>query len=219
MQDNGTYRSPGGMDATSASAYVRQIGGDGFKVVWHHTDPDKLIGSSQYNSFRRTVDGGATWTSGTVGLEDVGEDNAPFISWLGNSKKSPNILYAVGRQGVWRSPDFGATWDLKPIGTGWAFNNLSRVTVSEADPTIIWAGSGMTSAARLHYSEDSGNSFTPVNNFAGQSLGNITNIATHPTQRRTAFALFSFSNGPKILRTTDGGENWEDIHVRGSTAR
>jgi photosystem II stability/assembly factor-like uncharacterized protein len=211
MQDNGTYRSPGGMDATSASAYVRQIGGDGFKVVWHHTDPDKLIGSSQYNSFRRTVDGGATWTSGTVGLEDVGEDNAPFISWLGNSKKSPNILYAVGRQGVWRSPDFGATWDLKPIGTGWAFNNLSRVTVSEADPTIIWAGSGMTSAARLHYSEDSGNSFTPVNNFAGQSLGNITNIATHPTQRRTAFALFSFSNGPKILRTTDGGENWEDI--------
>jgi hypothetical protein len=144
-------------------------------------------------------------------LEDVGEDNAPFITWLANSKKSPNILYAVGRQGVWRSPDFGASWELKPLGSGWAFNNLSRVAVSEADPTIVWAGSGMTGAARVHYSEDSGETFTTVNNFAGASLGNISNLATHPTQRKTAFALFSFSDGPKILRTINGGDTWEDI--------
>ncbi len=218
MQDNGTYRSPAGQEANTSSAYLRQIGGDGFKVAWHHTDPDKIIGSSQYNSFRITTDGGASWTSGASGLEDVGEDNAPFITWLANSKKSPNILYAVGRQGVWRSPDFGATWQLKPISSGWAFNNLSRVAVSEADPTIVWAGSGMTSAARLHYSDDSGNSFTPVNNYSGGSMGNVTNLATHPNQRKTAFALFSFSDAPKILRTMDGGDNWEDISGFGNNA-
>ena len=72
----------------TASAYIRQIGGDGFKVAWHHTDPDKMIGSSQFNGFRRTIDGGATWTIATVGLEDVGENKAPFISWLANSKKA-----------------------------------------------------------------------------------------------------------------------------------
>jgi hypothetical protein len=83
--------------------------------------------------------------------------------------------------------------------------------VSEADPTIVWAGSGMTSAARLHYSENSGESFTTVNNYAGTTLGNISNIATHPTQRKTAFALFSFSDAPKILRTMDGGDSWQDI--------
>ncbi len=211
MQDNGTYRSPSGEDASSTSAYIRQVGGDGFRVAWHHTDPDRMIGSSQYNGFRRTTDGGVTWTSGTSGLEDVGEDNAPFISWLGNSKKSPNILFAVGRQGVWRSPDFGGSWELKPISTGWAFNNLSRVVVSEADPTIVWAGSGMTSAARIHYSEDSGENFSVVNNYSGAPLGNLSNIATHPTQRKTAFVLFSFSDAPKIIRTMDGGESWEDI--------
>ncbi len=218
LQDNGTYRSPSGQEANTASAYIRQIGGDGFKVAWHHTDPNKMIGSSQYNGFRRTIDGGATWTIGTTGLEDVGENKAPFISWLANSKKSPNILYAVGQQGVWRSPDFGASWELKPISSGWAFNNLSRVVISEADPTIVWAGSGMTSAARIHYSHDSGNNFTAVNNFSGESLGNITNLATHPNQRKTAFALFSFSDGPKILRTMDGGDNWEDISGFGSNA-
>jgi photosystem II stability/assembly factor-like uncharacterized protein len=217
-QDNGTYRSPSAEEASDVSAYVRQIGGDGFRAVWHYTDPDRIIGSSQYNGFRRTTDGGATWTTGTTGLEDIGEDNAPFVSWLANSKKSPNILYAVGRQGVWRSPDFGGSWELKPIGSGWAFNNLSRVTVSEADPTIIWAGSGMTSAARLHFSDDGGDTFTAVSNYSGAPLGNITNIATHPTQRRTAYAIFSFSDGPKILRTMDAGDTWEDISGFGNSA-
>jgi photosystem II stability/assembly factor-like uncharacterized protein len=211
MQDNGTYRSPASEDATSASSYVRQIGGDGFKAVWHYTDPNRIIGSSQYNNFRRTENGGASWTSGTSGLEDVGEDNAPFISWLANSKKSPNILFAVGRQGVWRSPDFGASWELTAVNNQWTFNNLSRVEISKADPTVVWAGSGMTPIARLHISEDSGNTFTAVNNYDGAPLGNISGIATHPTQRRTAYALFSFSDGPKILRTTDGGQSWEDI--------
>jgi len=211
MQDNGTYRSPSGEEASASTSYFRQVGGDGFRVAWHYTDPNKMIGSSQYNGFRRSVNGGSTWTSGTTGLEDVGEDQAPFITWLANSKKSPNILYAVGRQGVWRSPDFGASWELKPVGSGWTFNNLSRVVVSEADPTIVWAGSGMTSAARLHYSENSGETFNMVNNYSDASLGNITNLATHPTQRKTAYALFSFSDGPKILRTMDGGDTWEDI--------
>jgi len=210
-QDNGTYRSPGGQDAVDGSDYIRQVGGDGFRVAWHHTDPDRIIASSQYNGFRRTLDGGDSWISATTGLGDTGEGNAPFITWVANSKKSPNILYAVGRQGVWRSPDFGGSWELKPISAGWAFNNLSRVVVSEADPTIVWAGSGMTPASRLHYSENSGETFVPVNNYDGAVLGGITNIATHPTQRKTAYALFSFSDGPKILRTLDGGENWEDI--------
>ncbi|GJM28883.1 MAG: hypothetical protein DHS20C17_15180 [Cyclobacteriaceae bacterium] len=211
MQDNGTYRSPSGQEASEASAYIRQVGGDGFRVAWHFTDPDKMLASSQYNGFRRSIDGGNSWTSATTDLGDTGEDNAPFITWLTNSKKSPNIVYAVGRQGVWRSPDFGGSWELKPLNSRWAFNDLSRVVVSEADPTIVWAGSGMTTAARLHYSEDSGETFTAVNNYAGTSLGNISNIATHPTQRRTAFALFSFSDAPKILRTLDGGDTWEDI--------
>ena len=218
MQDNGTYRSPSGQDANENSSYIRQVGGDGFKVAWHHTDPDMIVASSQYNGFRRTTDGGASWTSGTIGLDDVGEDNAPFISWLANSKKRPSILYAVGRQGVWKSLDFSASWELKPINANWGFNNLSRVAISEADPAIVWAGSGMTATSRLHFSDDNGNSFTPVNNFTGVALGNITNIATHPTQRKTAFVLFSFSDGPKILRTTDSGDNWMDISGFGTNS-
>ncbi len=211
MQDNGTYRSPDGAIANSGTAYRRQIGGDGFKVVWHYTDPQKIIGGSQFNGFRRTTDGGQNWASATNGLDDTGEDDAPFVSRLANSKRNPNILFAVGSSGVWRSPDFGGTWQSVPINSGWGFNNLTQVAISEADPTRVWAGSGMTTATRLHFSTDGGQSFDPVNNFDGESLGSISGLATHPTEPNTAYAMFSFADTPKVLRTSDAGQTWEDL--------
>jgi len=42
-------------------------------------------------------------------------------------------------------------------------------------------------------------------------LGRITNIETHPTDENTAYDLFSFANTPKVLRTTDLGQTWEDL--------
>ncbi len=218
MQDNGTYRSPDGQNANAGTQYRRQIGGDGFKVAWHYTDPAKIIGGSQFNGFRRTVDGGANWSASTVGLTDIGEDDAPFISWLANSKRNPNILFAVGASGVWRSPDFGGIWESVPISTNWGFNSLSQVAISEANPTNVWAGSGMTATSRLHFSTDGGNSFTSVNNFPGEPLGSVTTIATHPVEENTAYAVFSFSDAPKILRTIDAGQTWEDISGFGTNA-
>ncbi len=211
MQDNGTYRSPGGQEATSSTFYRRQIGGDGFKVAWNYTDPDKIIGASQFNGFRRTTDGGINWSNATTGLTDIGEDDAPFISWLANSKKNPNVLFAVGSSGVWRSPDFGASWESVPITSEWGFNSLSQVAISGANPAHVWAGSGMTASSSLHFSTDGGNTFTPVNDFPGEPLGSVTSLATHPADENTAYALFSFADAPKVLRTTDAGQNWEDI--------
>ena len=42
-------------------------------------------------------------------------------------------------------------------------------------------------------------------------MGGISGIATHPIQDSIAYILFSFSQKPKILRTTNLGQTWEDI--------
>ena len=39
----------------------------------------------------------------------------------------------------------------------------------------------------------------------------LTDIATHPTNKNTAYLLYSVPGEPKILRTTDLGQTWEDI--------
>jgi hypothetical protein len=83
--------------------------------------------------------------------------------------------------------------------------------VSRANANIIWAGSGMTSTRSIYVSKDGGLTYQTSNNYAQATLGSITRLASHPTEANTAYALFSIAGSPKILRTTNLGETWEDI--------
>jgi photosystem II stability/assembly factor-like uncharacterized protein len=219
-QDNGTWRSPAGEVADEESDYIFQISGDGFETVWHHEDPLKLVGGAQFNLFRYTTNGGDTWRLGTTGLLDRGGPTvAPFVSRLANSKHDPDILYAVGSQGVWRSSNFAATWNSRAMGQYWNFSSSSNVEVSLSDYSIIWAGGSMSTAGRLHVSTNYGESFQPVNNYADVTMGSISGLATHPTEDSTAYVMFSFAGRPKVLRTEDLGQTWEDISGFGSQSK
>lgn len=211
MQDNGTWRSPSGQQASSTSNYQFSIGGDGFEVVWHKLDPLKLIGGSQGNNFRKSVNGGLTWINATSGLSGT----HPFVSKLATSNDVPDVLFTLSSAGVFRSNDFGSTWSLTAISDKWGgSSSLMDVEVSKANANIIWAGSGMnnTGALRnLYVSTNGGQTFTATNNYTEHTLGGITKLASHPTQPNTAYAIFSFAGRPKILRTMDLGQSWQDI--------
>lgn len=209
-QDNGTWKSPSTGMSTALTDYTFCFGGDGFEVIWHNLDDKKLIGGSQGNNFFRSLDGGSTWSPATSGLSG----DHPFISKLANSKDNPDRIYTLSSAGVFYSANFGASWTLTPITTKWGgSSSLMDVEVSRANANIVWAGSGMVEPSRsLHVSTDAGLTFTPVVNPPSSVVeGLITKLASHPTQPNTAYALFSFSESPKILRTTDLGQTWEDI--------
>ena len=211
MQDNGTWKTPAGTPSSSSTNFQFSFGGDGFEVVWHKLDDKKLIGGSQGNGFRRSLDGGFSWSNATTGLSGT----HPFVSKLANSQDNPDVLYTLSSSGVLRSDNFGASWTLSSIAEKWGGStSLMDVDVSRANANIVWAGSGMVNTGtlrNLHVSTNGGNSFTATNNYTDRVLGGITKLATHPIEANTAFALFSFSGRPKILRTTNLGETWTDI--------
>ncbi|GMQ83077.1 MAG: hypothetical protein BMS9Abin05_2555 [Rhodothermia bacterium] len=68
-----------------------------------------------------------------------------------------------------------------------------------------------TVSGNLNVSTDEGETFNPVPTPEDLSSGRITAIATHPTEPETAYVLFSSFNNPKILRTRDLGQTWEDL--------
>ncbi len=210
-QDNGTWYSPQGESASKITNYIPAIGGDGFEVVWHYRNAQRIIGGSQYNGFRRTTNGGASWVNARTGLLDVGQERAPFISRLANSKSNPDVLYAVGSTGLWKSYNFGESWFSKPISENWAFGSYSNVKISTANYNIVWAGGAMRSNGRIYVSKDGGHTFNPAANYTEVPLGRISGLATHSTEDSTAYVLFSFAKAPKILRTTNLGQTWEDI--------
>lgn len=216
MQDNGTWVSP--TDPSALTPWNFAIGGDGYETSWNFDDPTKLIGGYQYNGLTRSTDGGATWTSALTsvsppGFIDNGAGNAPFITKIAKSQADPERLCVAGVQGVWRSNDFGATWSLAAISSAtWgAISSFHCVKISRADPDVIWGGARMDGSGMIHRSVDGGVSFSTTANYTTVTMGGISGLATHPTDVGTAYVLFSFAARPKILRTTDGGANWQDI--------
>ncbi len=216
-QDNGTWLSP--LDPSKTTAYKLVIDRDGFDVAWNYKDANKIIGGSQYNYFWRSTDGGINWFSAIKNLDDFDEGKGPFISKIAKSNSDTDVIFTTGSQGVWRSEDFGGTWALSTTTQNdWQFGSTSTpIAVSIADPQIVWAGYYFSSSlSKLFLSKDGGITFSSVPPYTGSYLGSITGIDTHPTDSNTAYVTFSFSGAPKILRTTDLGNSWEDISGFGS---
>lgn len=210
MQDNGSWRSPDNEESTSASSYKRQAAGDGFEAIWHYGNEDLLICSSQGNVFWKSTTGGALWMNANLGYT---ETSSPFVSKLDYSLNNPDVVFTVGSQGVWKSTDFADRWKLTPINTDWTdFGFVMDVKTSISNHEIVWAGGGMTGTSKIHVSTDGGATFKSVNNFQPEELlGRISGIETHPGKDSTAYVLFSFADGPKIIRTTDLGETWQEL--------
>ncbi len=208
MQDNGTWFTPSGMNGSASTPYRFALGGDGFEAIWNNRNSDLIIAGSQFNNFSRTINGGTTWNNATNGIDDSG----PFWSQLENSKNLPDRIFTIGSSGAWKSNDFGGTWTPTRIDDPrWSFNSSMSIEVSIADYNTVWAGGALSENRRFFVSTDGGDSYKATNYYQDQILGRSSGLSTHPTDPETAYAMFSYQGRPKILKTTDLGENWEDI--------
>jgi len=179
-----------------------------------------MLGASQFNGFTRSLDGGINWSGATSGMSDTGSGKGQFITTVDRGVQHPDVVFTIGSAGVWKSTDFAGSWTLRAIpGSDWGFGGSGKVRISLANENIVWAGyemdpvqsSATDQLGKLHVSVDGGTLFSAVPTPEALSPGRISGLATHPTDENTAYALFSAFNAPKILRTTDLGQHWEDI--------
>ncbi|MCA0445898.1 MAG: T9SS type A sorting domain-containing protein [Bacteroidetes bacterium] len=205
-QDNGSWLSP--LWTSVTNAWETPLGGDGFASVWHHKDPNKLMGSIYNNIIYRSEDGGVSWEE-MSGVPQTG----PFVTWIGESNIDPDLVFVFNAEGAYRTDNFGDTWALTPIKTNWGFNGTSgKIEISKHNPQIVWAGIGMntgTTPRSLQVSVDGGLSFTAVPNFS--NIGYLSGLVTDPLKDSTAYAMFSVSGQPKVLKTDNLGKSWTDL--------
>ena len=214
-QDNGTWIS--GLNPNSDSDWEEILGGDGFDVVWKSAD--SLMGTSQNNNISRTVDGGDTWES----AGNIDDWNGQFLTSLGWTPETGEAVFSYSPQGgPLRSLDFGNSWhqlyaDWSPI-TGFAGGG-GKIRVSLADPSVVWAGNFFLSPGHpgnLHVFQNALNSLPKVrarevNRPDGAPFSLISGLATHPFTLATAYVMFSAWCQPKLFRTEDLGESWEQL--------
>ena len=225
-QDNGTWASYN--MANSRRGWRFMLDGDGFDVVWKGAD--SLMGTSQGNNIQRSLNGGTYWES----AGNIRDWPGQFLSSIGWTPESGATVFSISPAaagGLLRSLDFGGSWHATPASNENIWGGIQggrvfsgKVRVSLADPSVVWAGYRMRSSngAALHVTE---NALDPLRGEGGQNpivlrpvnspsfapTGLITGLATHPFSRATAYVTFSVSCQPKLLRTEDMGQTWEDL--------
>jgi photosystem II stability/assembly factor-like uncharacterized protein len=133
--------------------------------------------------------------------------------------QQPNVFYiGVNNGGVWKTTDYGRTWD--PIFDDQPSGSIGDVAVAPSDPNIIYVGSGeglqrpdLSVGNGIYKSTDAGKSWMRLGLQNGQQ---IPKIAVDPKDPNRVFvAVLGHPYGPNeergIYRSTDGGRTFEKV--------
>jgi photosystem II stability/assembly factor-like uncharacterized protein len=133
--------------------------------------------------------------------------------------QQPNVFYiGVNNGGVWKTTDFGRTWD--PIFDDQPTGSIGDVAVAPSDPNIVYVASGegiqrpdLSVGDGIYRSSDAGKTWTHLGLAAGQQMGGLA-IDPHDPNR-VFVAVLGHPYGPNpergVYKTTDGGKTWEKV--------
>jgi photosystem II stability/assembly factor-like uncharacterized protein len=159
VQGLGILRSTDGgrtwEDANDSSTTAKGFAG----VAVDPTDPQTVYAASFDEGIFKTTNGGASWRSINSGLPEsfVLETGAPFFWFMTIAPSDPQLLFAGGTPGVFRSTDGGNSWIQLAAGLDPSIETFDLV-VDPLDSRIVYLG---TVTGPL-YSVDGGETFSPL---------------------------------------------------------
>ena len=128
------------------------------------------------------------------------------------------VLIGSASGGVFKSTNGGVTFT--PIFDQYGSQSIGDVEFFQADPNIIWVGTGEAANRNsvgwgdgIYKSTDGGTTFT---NMGLGETHQISEILTHPTDPNTVYVaaighLWGYSGTRGLFKTTDGGSTWEKL--------
>ena len=131
----------------------------------------------------------------------------------------PNVFYmAQVNGGVWKSDDYGRTWN--PIFDQESTQSIGAIAVAPSDPNVIYVSSGeglhrpdLSVGNGIYKSTDAGKTWTHLGLRDGQQ---IPGLAVDPRDPNKVFAaVLGHPYGPSeergIYLSKDGGQNWQRV--------
>ncbi len=229
-QDNNVVRTTtGGLDD-----WQSVIGGDGLQVEVDPTNSNKVYGESQYGAIARSVDGGATFSSATTGINAA--DRTNWNTPITLDPVVPSTLY-TGTYRVYRSTDSAVSWTpispnltdapLTPGGgdprstmedlrhaydhlMDLIMHTITVVSLSPVDTRVLWVG---TDDGLVWVSSNSGTSWTNVTPPGAHAW--VTDIAPDAFDAHAAYlSVTGYRQGdktPYLRATRDLGQSWQDL--------
>jgi len=208
-QDNGTNRTMTGNTDDWQNIY----GGDGFYVLVDPENNNYVYAEYQYGNLARSTNGGSSFNTAMNGIST--SDRKNWCTPVALDPTNPEILY-YGANRLYKSVNRAASWtaistDLtNGPGVNLTYGTITAISVSPVNPEIVYVG---TDDGNVWVSAESGTDWE----YLSASLPDrwVTRIAADPLNENTAYITFSGYRWdeylPHIFKTTDKGQNWEDI--------
>ncbi|MUK88950.1 glycosyl hydrolase [Ornithinibacillus sp. L9] len=209
-QDNGSIRSWG----EGEDDWNNYNGGDGLENQINYEDYNWVYACYQYGNCSWSDDGGETMNNFT---RNTVSDRRNWLSPLEFDPNDPSIMYYAGNI-VNRSTDGGKTWeaispslsDAESIDN-YPYGTVTTLAVAKSNSDVIYAG---TDDGRLWTTKDLGENWTEIDE--DELPGRwVTRVAVDSKNADIVYATFSgfraAEDDSHVLKSTDGGETWEEI--------
>ncbi len=200
-QDNGTHQ----LTLPGLGASVEVTGGDGAFVAIDQDQPQYQFGAYVYNQYRRSTNGGASWSSINFST------NGNFINqW--DYDNLGNKIYASYLGGTylrWEDPQAGSTTNIITIPSWGSANQVSAVSVSPYTANRVYFGLENGRVSQV----DNANAGAPTAvdlTQAGMPGGNLSCVATG-TDDQNLMVCYSNYGVNNIWVSANGGTTWTAV--------
>ena len=161
----------------------------------------------------------ATSLNGAMRWRSIGPFRGGRTKAITGVPGQPNVFYmAPVNGGVWKTDDFGRTWN--PIFDDQPTGSVGSIAVAPSDPNIIYVGSGeglarpdLSVGDGIYKSTDAGKTWTHLGLRDGQQIPYI--LVDPRNANRLFVAVLGHPYGPNeergIYRSTDGGATFQNV--------
>ncbi len=209
-QDNGTT----GGNADMIDNWPRIYGGDGFRCIFHPTQPQVFYVETQNGGIAGTTDGGNSFFGANAGIPGGDRRNwdMPYIM----SPHDPTVFYA-GTYRMYRSqgdpvPDFQPVSEDLTDGLVYhpRHHNISSISESPLLEGLLYVG---TADGNVWKAQGPAFDWTDISGALPDRY--VTSVTASPFQPGWLYITHSGYRDnefiPRIHRSVDDGQSWEDI--------
>ncbi|HEY2090543.1 MAG TPA: glycosyl hydrolase [Thermoanaerobaculia bacterium] len=202
-------------------------GGRADAVVGIPDQPEVYYFGSVGGGVWKTTDGGQTWRNvsdgffgGSIGAVAVAPSD-PAVVYVGTGEETIRGNVSHG-DGMWKSTDAGKTW--KHIGLDDS-RHISRIRVHPSNPDLVYVAVlghafGPSEQRGVFRSRDGGKTWERVL-YVNRDAGAV-DLMFDPSNprilyastwrfRRTPYSFESGGEGCALWKSTDGGDNWQEL--------
>ena len=153
---------------------------------------------------------------------DIGPYRGGRTKAAAGVRQKPNVFYiGVVNGGVWKTTDYGRTW--QPIFDDQPTGSIGAIAVAPSDPDVIYVGSGeglqrpdLSTGDGIYKSTDAGSTWTQLGLRDGQQIPQIIVDPGNPD--RLYVAVLGHPYGPNeergLYRSVDGGRTFQRVWYR-----